>query len=141
MSSFALQHKAVAVMLADWDQGDAVMFAENQPENPPNDKTWMRWSLRPASTFPSEVTAQFDRTVGILYVQIFTPETKGTRAAHDLADKLKPILNEARVVTEDGALIRFDFVQIQYAGRDASGWTQHNCLVPYLVDGVATNAA
>jgi hypothetical protein len=140
-TSFADTHKAVAVIFDGWNQADAVMFAENQPEKPPTDKTWMRWSLRPADTLPVTCDGAFERTVGLVYVQIFTPIAEGTRAAHAMADKLKALFNEKRVTNASGGVIVFQHVRLEYVSRDANGWTQHNAILAYSEDGRSVLAA
>src|SRR6185295_5366091 len=139
--SFASTHKAIATLLASWNTADAILFADNQPENPPTTATWMRWSLQPSDTFSADATATFERTVGLLYFQIFTPEAKGTRVAHDLADKLSALLNEKRFLNEEGGHLRFERVRLQYVGAGgATGWLQHNAIVQYTEDDAAVNA-
>ena len=140
-TSFAATHKAVAKIFDNWNPTDAVIFAENQPEQPPTTATWMRWSIRPADTFAVDCNGAFERTVGLVYVQMFTPETQGTRAAHALADKLKTLFNEKRVANDSGGVVVFSHVKVEYVSRDANGWMQHNAYISYSEDGASVLAA
>ncbi len=138
-TTYADFHKTIATRLnSKWSSGP-VLFAENQPEKPPTTATWVRWCIRPADSFSQDVGARFERTVGMLYFQVFTPETQGTRDAHAVRDKVAGIFSEAHFSTADnnGAVL-CRRAKLIYAGKEA-GWVKHNVIVPYLVDAPALN--
>ena len=118
---------------ANWP-GPWAIVGENVP--PPTDRTkaWVRYSMRPSLTQPWDVTSSMERTIGNVWFQIFLPENTGSNEASKIADAVRHMLFEKRIVDSLGVLILTRAAVLTYVGKDPSGFMQWRCLVDYQAD-------
>lgn len=101
-----------------------------------NDATaWGRFSIQFGSTAAGSVGRnKFDRTPGLLYLQVFLPENTGTKTILQCESALAALVNDWKVREGDHVLT---FQQVSIAGpprtRDA-GWYQQNLVIPFQAD-------
>ena len=134
--SYESTRVAVAQKFADeWPADTFLIVAENQPfpGGAQPDGPWGRYSIRPIDNLTQDVSATSRQITGMVWLQIFIPETKGTKAAMDMADLMESIFAEKRISTADG-LIRFERAKLQPAGDPIDGFSRWQCLVKYRDD-------
>ncbi len=140
-TTYADFDKTIAYILESKWSSFCAIFADNQPEKPPADATWVRWCIRPADSVSQDVSGKHERTTGLLYFQVFTPETQGVRVAHAVRDKVAGIFGETNFSTKDGnGAVWCRRPKLIYAGVEA-GWVKHNVIVPYHIDALALNGS
>jgi hypothetical protein len=140
-TTYADFDKTIAYILESKWSGSPPLFADNQPEKPPADATWVRWCVRPADSVSQDISGKFERTIGLLYFEVFTPETQGVRVAYAVRDKVAGIFSETTFGTKDGnGAVWCRRAKIVYAGKEA-GWVKHNVIVPYHVDAPSLNGS
>ena len=140
MESHEAIHKAVEVYVTSAWSGFGPLFPENTKETRPVAAPWGRFSVRMADSQTVDCTAAFERNLGQIIFQVFSPEGTGVRTAAKWRDKVAEMFNEKRLTTEDDGVIQCRRARMVYAGVD-SGWTMHNVIVPFYQDAPALNAA
>lgn len=96
--------------------------------------TWVRFTVRPGERFDASAGRKHKRTVGVCYLQIFTPEDGGTREGHEAADKFAEVFDNATVFLSDGSAIDCQAVTESILGKTGDGWHQTNASVSFRLD-------
>jgi hypothetical protein len=122
-----------------WDQTTFPVVAQNQPW-PGNakkqpDKPWGRVSVRLASSRDTSVDAKARRVAGLIWLQIFVPEDKGSIVAQKMGDELERLFGR-KTIAESGETIRFERAVTDYVGKGGDGWDQHRSTVGFISDAV-----
>lgn len=125
---------------AEWDTSIAAMTPENVAFEAPAGGSWVRESIRPASTSNVTIGAGIEgmeRTLGYVWFQIFIPANKGVRPAFTISDHIKSIFDNQVINIPAVGQILFRCGGPAYVGIDAaSGSVQWRCLVPFQFDTV-----
>lgn len=132
--------KAITDILKTYT-GNPPIYAENVTI--PNDVApgeWVRWSIRMADNFDSDIGANNERAVGAIYFQHFKPENTGTTEAWAFADKVGAMFNAKSAAAPGGGSIRFARAVTHFIGT-ADGKVQHNITIDWRYDAPALNAA
>lgn len=108
----------------------------------PTEGAWGRISVRFVGNQDSSVDATARRASGMVWLQIFVPEEKGSLAAASMSDEMEKIFGRKTVSTAAappsfpaGEKIRFERAVPGYVGSDA-GVEQHRCTVAFIADAV-----
>jgi Bacteriophage related domain of unknown function len=124
------------------------VVAENQPwagtaAKQPTDKAWGRLSVRFADSRDTTVDAKARRVAGIVWLQIFVPEEKGSIVAQQMSDEMERIFGRKTVTTAaapptypSGETIRFERAVPGYVGKESDGWQQFRCTISFISDAV-----
>lgn len=107
---------------------------DNQPFSNPKESAWARFHIVEGDRTNAAVGVDFQRSVGVIYLQIFVPENGGTKPATDCGDKLASIFDNADFGPA-GLQIICRTVSLRRIGKHAEGgWMQHNAQVNYQAD-------
>ncbi len=108
---------------------DKVRYPNDKRKKPQN-TTWAKVSIREGENNQVTMGGQTKRfrTLGILFVQLFTPLGEGTKTINALADT---IVTEFRAVRASGIVYRTP--RVEKIGR-RSGEYQVNVIIPFLLD-------
>lgn len=120
-----------------WNQTAWPVVAENQPwgaSKQPTDKAWARLSVRMSDNFNTTVDGKARRVPGMVWVQVFVPENKGSLEAKKMGDELERIFAN-KTITSGAEVIRFERASTSYVGNE-NGWEQHRCIVDFIADAV-----
>ena len=124
----------IAAFLAGWTGADAFPVGlPNQPFKEPQSGSHGRLTIQFGARFPASVGAYRKRQVGVLHLQIFTPENGGTSAAAKAEDLLATIFDLKKILIEPGLIVCFELVGNDGTGR-LSGLEQTNVSVDFRVD-------
>lgn len=109
--------------------------AQNGAAKQPEDKAWGRLSVRVADNRDTSVDAKARRVTGLVWLQIFIPEEKGSIVAQQMGDEMERIFGR-QTVAAGGETIRFERAVTGYVGPGADGWQQHRCIISFMSDAV-----
>lgn len=100
------------------------VFYENQKFDPPIDKTWIMVSILPGYQGRENIgnEAHF-KSLGVVNIQIMTPEAKGTREPRLAADTLFEILADRQTPIPGAGSVTTYGVSIRTRGLMNSLWT------------------
>lgn len=123
-----------------WDHNAWPVVAENQAwqgagKKQPTDKPWGRVSVRLADSRDTTVDAKARRVSGLVWLQIFIPESKGSIAAQKMGDEMERVFGR-KTIASAGETIRFERAVTSYVGPGGDGWDQHRCTVAFISDAV-----
>lgn len=105
---------------------------DNIPFSQQTNTEWVSFSILRGETFPASVTVNKVRNIGIVSVQIFAPQHKGSDSALKLADNVKSIFN-FKAIQMSGGYATFFTTRVDMIGvRD--GWYQVNTLSEFKRD-------
>lgn len=97
--------------------------------------TWARFSIVEGDRDNLGIGNNETRTVGILYLQIFSAPDGGTKKAREAADKLADIFDNQTFAwngNQNGVIMRR--VSLQTIGKTQEGWYQQNASIPFWFD-------
>jgi hypothetical protein len=140
MESYEAIHKSVEQHVSSTWNNFGTLFPENVNETRPTNAAWARFSVRMADSHTADVTATWERNIGQIMFQVFSPANTGARTAQKWRDKIAAMFNEKRLETEDDGVLHCRRARMVYAGIEG-GWTMHNVIVPFSHDAPALNAA
>lgn len=127
---------ATAVATA-WTGNTLPIVWENQPDPKAATTAWARVGLTFGKGIAAAVGGDYDRLPGILWMQLFLPDKKGTKQATQTADALEAAVCKTRLtITGTGwtGAVQFDQAASgPEAGATKDGYTQHNVRVGFLV--------
>lgn len=107
---------------------------ENRPFTQPAGKaTWAKFSVREGTRGAATVGKDENRTLGIVYLQLFTPENEGTKKAREAAQKLAEIFEHKSPAGAAGAFT-FRAVNLTPVGREPGGFYQFNATCEFWHD-------
>jgi hypothetical protein len=148
MSSLAAIQSAIysrfgAATPIGWNLATWPVVAENQPwslaangaAKQPEDKAWGRISVRFADSRDTTVDATARRVEGLVWLQIFVPEDKGSLIAQQMSDEMERVFGR-KTIASAGETIRFERAVPGYVGKSEAGWEQHRCTVAFISDAV-----
>jgi len=108
---------------------------DNDPQQPPEDGLWVRWSVRPGESIRVEnggaPNTHRYRTPGIAVAQVFFPLQEGENIQLALIDVIVPAF---RGVTAAG--VTYQTPRVQQIGKDGRWW-QINVVVNFYADVIA----
>ncbi len=81
----------------------------------------------------SAIGAKEFRTLGIVFLQVFTVEEGGTRDAFVAADLLADLW-DAKTIAAGAGTVLFRAVGVKKVGRTPDGWYQSNVQAPFQFD-------
>lgn len=135
MSTEAARAAIAARFQAGWTGPGALPVEyENLHFKPPEGAPWCRFSIQWGERDSVAVGGTRKRQVGILSLQIFMPETGGTKAATVATDKLAEIFDSAQIVAGPGLVVTFDQVGGPEQAGTRTGYQQQNAAVSFYVD-------
>lgn len=132
-SGFADERRAIEATFSAAYSTTTVKY-ENVSFNKPN-TAWV--ALTVLSTEAKRITlgdnTQLHRFPGMIVVNIFTPEDKGTQEAREIADTISDIFRDAQFSAGSSGLITCRTPSLDSVGtRD--GWYQLNVITPFHRD-------
>lgn len=95
--------------------------------------TWGRFSIQGGDRDNAAVGTGFQRTVGLVYLQLFSPADKGTKEAREAADKFAAIFDNLNFTFAGGSVL-FRCASLQTIGKTREGWFQQNATVGFWFD-------
>lgn len=144
MTFETLRDKLTATFRAGWvvdpDDDPTVEYMPTQYPNQPwtvPDTIWSRFSVMEGDRNNAAVGTTFQRTVGVMFLQIFVPEGEGTRSARQAADKMASFLDNQSIAVAAGQNITTRTVSLQDIGLNRDGWYQMNASLEFWFDAVA----
>ena len=129
---------AIATAVASaWAGNTLPIVWENQPDPKQATSSWARVGITFGKGIPAAVGGDYDRLPGILWMQLFIPDKKGTKPALQAADALEAAVCKTRLtITGTGWAGAVQFDQAASGPEEAGtkdGYTQRNCRVGFLV--------
>lgn len=107
---------------------------QNAPFNPPAASPWVAfWILDGHGAQKSLQSNPLHRFVGLVTVQVFTPEATGTNRGRELADTAAAIFRRAQFAVTGGGTVTCRTPSLKNLGLEA-GWLQLNVETPYQYD-------
>ncbi len=110
---------------------------ENVKFSQPANEPWGRFSIRFGKRENASVGTDHKRTLGLVFLQVFIPESKGTKPANDAADRMATAFDDKELETTDGETIQVRTVELDPIGMTGEGWHQTNLVVPFWADKIA----
>lgn len=125
--SFETTRQLIAAKLATIEPGFPVEWEGGKPIGATAAKgPWGRWKIQQGSTTAIAIGATEERGTGLVWLQVFIPREKGTKAATLAADAMKAALNRTQLRDEEtGTVVTFRTTGMQEAGEEA-GFLQMN---------------
>lgn len=131
--SYNATRQAIEQYLKDnWGTTWTLLY-ENAPDPPTRTETWARVSIRPSVAQSADIGANYQRVIGDVYFQLFTPSGKGTKNITDLADHIATLLNQQTINTPIGVIL-FGNATLIYVGPTDAGNEQNNITIDYKID-------
>ncbi len=123
-----------AFFAAQWGATTPVIYGDDAPEETPSDAAWVRFNINhndgKQATMGSPGANEF-RHIGIITIQIFTPEGK-------YAIRNKELTNSALEIyqgIEDSGITYYN-VRPDKIGNDGFGWYQTNVIAEFRYDNI-----
>ena len=116
---------------------DLQTFVDNEPLGDVAGATWCRISVQGADRFQASLGRKHFRTVGLVFLQLFTPLGTGDYALHQLIDAIDgAFLGVELDVSETPRVgIRFRAPLPQGpAEEDSETWLRQDVQIPFLAD-------
>lgn len=110
-------------------------LAEHGAAKQPEDKAWGRLNVRMAGSNDTSVDATARRVTGLLWLQIFVPEEKGSLVAQQMGDEMERVFGR-KTITGGGETIRFERAVTNFVASGGDGWQQHRCIISFISDAV-----
>lgn len=110
---------------------------ENVTFRQPTGEPWGRFSIRLGDRSNASVGTTHKRTVGLVYLQVFVPENRGTKPATELADRFAAAFDDRELTTDGGTMVQFRSASSETIGLTGEGWHQTNLSVPFWADRIA----
>lgn len=130
---------AIATAITEaWEGNSMPLIWENQPDPKPSTEAWARIGVAFGKGFPAAVGGTYDRLPGILWMQIFMPDKKGTKKANVAADAFEAATAKTRLaVTGTGWTGEIQFDQVAEGPSSSAGMKaevpQSMCRIGFLV--------
>lgn len=106
---------------------------DNMPFTTPQAAPWARFHTVEGERQNAAVGVEFQRSVGVIYLQVFLPEGSGTKTAYDAGDVFAAVFDNADFGAV-GLQIICRTVSVQRIGKNGEGWMQFNAWVTYQAD-------
>lgn len=106
---------------------------DNDPTEPDKTGLWCRLSINPGDSFQKSIGApgaNYHRTVGVMFAQLFVSVGKGDKALYEMADLIKTAF---RCVAASS--VHFGEPSIRKIGRTENYW-QLNVNCPFYADDI-----
>lgn len=97
------------------------------------DGTWCRFAIREGQRENGAVGDTLKRTPGILFLQVFMAEDRGTRDGALAGDKMAAIFDNVSI-SEAWGSVQFFTTSKQNVGKTQEGWFQVNVSVDFRLD-------
>lgn len=108
----------------------------NHAANKVDGEPWGRLAIRYAGRHNAAVGKGFQRTIGIVFLQVFTPENMGTKAAASAGEKMVTMF-ENQSLTMAGGGIEFRTVELDPVGKTQDGMHQTTITVEFQHDYIS----
>lgn len=106
---------------------------DNRPFTAPATGIWSRFTIVEGQRDNAAVGTDFQRSMGLVYLQIFCREGEGTAAAYQAGDKFADIFDNADLGQLWGQIL-FRTASTQRVGKTQEGWMQFNAVVAFQTD-------
>lgn len=126
----------MAAFKAGWVGATAAKFPVEYPNtkfSQPKNSGWARLTLQLGSKNSVAIGRARTRQIGLVILQIFTPEEKGTSDATKAADLFDTIFSAKQIVPEAGLVLEFEEVGANGPFTNG-GFSQLNADVVFRVD-------
>jgi hypothetical protein len=136
MASLDMRQVIGDLLKNTWSNTGNVPIAwPNRDFTPPKGAAWLRVSFADGDSRQITIgaTNNFYRSVGVLYVQVFTPADTGDYEGRRLADELAGVFRSQHYDGATDEVIRFRSPTIRTIGVDGV-YYQVNCEVPFVRD-------
>ena len=144
-----MSHAALRIALAEAFQNGfktgapaAAPFPVRYPNRPfkePRGAVWGSFSIQLASTEFSALGKNEERTMGVLYLQVFCPEESGTKAAYEARDIVAAALMGQTISAGSNGAVEFWETSLREVGLDPAGLYQVNVMTDFRFETIGQN--